>query len=78
MLTMIKIVPLYYIKKHQKERKKHMYTTIPKELKKYIKKTEDGISHTKDMPKELDEMFEETERKFKIHDEMRDLWKEKI
>lgn len=55
-----------------------MYTTIPKELKKYIKKTEDGISHTKDMPKELDEMFEETERKFKIHDEMRDLWKEKI
>lgn len=55
-----------------------MYTTIPKELRKYIENTEDGISHTKDMPKELDERFEETERKFKIHDEMRDLWKEKI
>lgn len=55
-----------------------MYITIPKELKNYIKKTEDGIFHTDDMPKELEKIFEETKEKILIHDEMRDKFKEKM
>ena len=74
---MIKIVPLYYIK-NIKRKEKHMYTTIPKELRNYIERTEDGIFHTEDMSEELEEMFEETKRKLKIHDQMSNLWKEKI
>lgn len=55
-----------------------MYITISKELKNYIKKTEDGIFHTDDMPKELEIIFEETKEKILIHDEMIDKFIEKI
>lgn len=55
-----------------------MYTTIPKELRNYIEKTEDDIFHTENMPKELETIFEETKEKILIHDEMRDKFKGKL
>lgn len=55
-----------------------MYTTISKELRNYIEKTEDGIFHTENMPKELETIFEETKEKILIHDQMRDKFKWKL
>ena len=55
-----------------------MYLSINQNLRNYIEKTEETITHTDDMPKELEIIFEETKEKILIHDEMRDKFKGKL
>lgn len=47
-----------------------MYGSINKNLINYIKFTKDGLSHTIDMPEELNVLFEETKKRMDFHDLM--------
>ena len=55
-----------------------MYRRIDENLKKYVERTEDGLIHTEDMPKEFEEMFEKTRERELLYDEMVEKWKKKI
>ena len=55
-----------------------MYRRIDENLKKYVERTENGLIHTEEMPKEFEEMFEEIRKRELLHEEMVGEWKQKI
>lgn len=54
-----------------------MYASINTNLRNYIERTEENITHVNNIPKELESIFEKTKERIFIHDEMRDKFKKR-